>query len=157
MAGEQEHTNFAHRQDVLTILNRDLANEMNTMLMYMADSMLAKGSDAGDVKEVSQKFAKQDFRHARKLAERIVALEGTPELFPAELQNNASIDPKLPRERTLQPMMKDALENEQQSVIEYKKQIQDIGFHDPATRLLLEEILLEKEQQAIAIHDLLGL
>ena len=68
----------------MTILNRDLANEMNTMLMYMADSLLAKGTDAGDVKEVSQKFAKQDFKHARKLAERIVALEGTPELFPVD-------------------------------------------------------------------------
>ena len=86
-----------------------------------------------------------------------MALEGTPELLPVDLQNNASIDTKLPREHTLQPMMKDALENEQQSVIEYKKQIQDIGFNDPATRLLLEEILTEKEQQAIAIHDLLGL
>ncbi len=157
MSGEQGQSNFTHRQDVLTILNRDLANEMNTMLMYMADSLLAKGVDAGDVKDVSHKFAKQDFKHARKLAERIVALEGTPELLPVDLQNNASISTKIPRERTLQPIMKDALENEQQAVIEYKKQIQDLAFTDPATRLLLEEILTEKEQQAIAIHDLLGL
>jgi len=160
MAGEQGQAGFTHRQDVLTILNRDLANEMNTMLMYMADSLVAKGNDAGDIKELASKFAKQDFKHVRQLAERIVELEGTPELFPADVQNNASIDAKMPREphqRTLQPLLKDALENEEQSVIEYRRQIQDLAFNDPATRLLLEEILTDKERQMIKIHDMLGI
>jgi len=147
---------FNHGPDVLTVLNRDLANEMNTMLMYMMDSLVASGPDAHDVKEVMSDFVKQDFKHARKLAARIVDLEGMPELLPLNLQNNASIEAHQPKDGTLKPMLKDALEHELQAVIEYTNQIQILSFTDPATRLLLEEILTDKEHQAEEIRHLFG-
>jgi len=157
MAGEQEHKYFAHSQDVLTLLNRDLANEMNTMLMYMTSALMARGTDSHDVKGVADDFAKQDFKHAKKLAARIVELKGTPQLMPMNLQNNASIDAKMPDDGAITPMLQNALENEVQSVLEYRTQIQNIGFNDPATRLLLEEILTDKEKQAEEVRDLLGI
>lgn len=147
---------FVHRQDVLTLLNRDLANEMNTMLMYMGNSLVVKGTDSHDVSEVMDQFATQDFTHAKKLAARIVDLEGVPELLPSNLQNNASLDAKPPSRREARPMLKDALEHELQAVIEYKNQVQNIAFDDPATRLLLEEILTDKEHQAEEIRNLIG-
>ena len=156
MAQQQPRGNFAHGPDVLTLLNRDLANEMNTVLMYMADSLMVKGPDAYDVKTVLQDFVKQDFKHAKQLAARIVDLEGTPQLMPPNLQNNASIEGKVSRDGAAQPMLKDALEHEMQSVIEYKGQIRNIGFDDPATRRLLEEILADKEHQAEEIRSLMG-
>ncbi|HEX2949419.1 MAG TPA: ferritin-like domain-containing protein [Armatimonadota bacterium] len=158
MAGEQGNTNFAHGQDVLTLLNRDLANEMNTMLMYMAGSLLVRGQDAFDVKEVASKFSKQDFKHAKKIAARIVELEGSPQLMPTQIDNNASIDAKMPSQRATGPqaLLKDALECELQSVVEYRNQIQNIEFNDPATCLLLQGILADKEHQAEEIRDLLG-
>jgi bacterioferritin len=148
---------FMHGQDVLTLLNRDLANEMNTCFMYMADSLLLKGPDARDIQEVTSDFAEQDFGHARRLAVRIVELEGTPELMPINFQNNASIEAKMPSKGASKLALQDALENEMQSVIEYRRQIQNIGFSDPTTRLLLEGILAEKEHQAEALRQLLGL
>lgn len=157
MADEQQAKQpINHTQDVLTLLNRDLANEMNTMLMYMATSLLVKGNDAGDVRETTDTFAKQDFKHARKLAARIVELEGTPQLMPGQLQDNASVDVNLPRKREKDALLKDSLEREMLSVIEYRNQIQNIAFTDPATRRLLEEILAEKESQAKEIRVLLG-
>jgi bacterioferritin len=155
MGMEQSQQGFTHGPDVLTLLNRDLANEMNTMLMYMADSLTVKGTDSHDVKSVLSKFVKEDFKHAQRLATRIVDLEGTPELTPDNLGSNASIDVKPPVQE-LQPMLKDALEHEMQSVIEYRNQIQNIGFNDPATRLLLEELLTDKEHQAEEIRHMLG-
>lgn len=156
MALQGGQGNFAHGPDVLTLLNRDLANEMNTMLMYMADSLLVRGLDSHDISDVFSTFANQDFKHAKKLAVRIVELEGTPELLPSNLQNNASIDTKPPHRHAARPMLEDALEHEMQSVIEYKNQVQGIAFDDPATRLLLEEILSDKEHQAEQIRNLLG-
>ncbi|MHB0937659.1 MAG: ferritin-like domain-containing protein [Armatimonadota bacterium] len=156
MAQEGSQQNFSHGQDVLTVLNRDLANEMNTMLMYMADSLLVRGTDSHDVKGVMTEFVQQDFKHAQRLASRIVDLDGVPELMPTDLQNNASIDAKQSRDINRVPLLKDALEHELQAVIEYKNQIQNIGFTDPATRLLLEEILTDKEHQAEEIRHLLG-
>lgn len=156
MALEGSQQDFSHGQDVLTLLNRDLANETNTTLMYMADSLLVRGPDAHDVKTVLSEFAKQDFKHAQKLAARIVDLNGTPRLMPADLLNNASIEAQQSRDVEREPLLKDALEHELQAVIEYKNQIQNIGFTDPATRLLLEEILAEKEHQAEEIRHLLG-
>jgi len=157
MAQEGSGQGFSHGQDVLTVLNRDLANEMNTVLMYMMDSLMVRGADAHDVKGVMTDFVQQDFGHAQKLAVRIVDLDGTPELMPTDLQNNASIETRQPsRDNERVPLLKDALEHELQAVIEYKNQIQNIGFSDPATRLLLEEILTEKEHQAEEIRHLLG-
>lgn len=159
MADERERASFSHGQDVLTILNRDLANEMNTMLMYMADSLMARGTDSRDVRDVADEFAKMDFAHAKKLAARIVELEGTPQLMPMQIQDNASIDAKMPMQGdgAVQPLLKDALENEMQSVIEYRNQIQNIAFNDPTTRSLLEDILANKETQAEEIRSLLGI
>jgi len=105
---------------------------------------------------VMSNFVRQDFEHALRLAARIVDLEGMPELMPLNLENNASIETKQPKDGKLQPMLKDALEHEMQAVIEYKNQIVNIGFSDPATRLLLEQILTEKERQAGEIRHLLG-
>jgi len=85
-----------------------------------------------------------------------VDLEGEPELTPADLQSNASIEAMHSRDGKLQLMLKDALEHELQAVIEYKNQIQNIAFTDPVTRLLLEGILAEKEHQAEEIRHLLG-
>ncbi len=147
---------FEHGPYILTLLNRDLANEMNTMLMYLANSLLVKGIDSHDVSDVFSKFAKQDFTHARKLAERIVDLDGTPELMPQHLVNNASIETPPLTHHAAKPMLQDALAHELQAVIEYKNQVQGIAFDDPATRLLLEEILVDKERQAHEIRTLAG-
>ena len=157
MAQDQSQQGFTHGQDVLTILNRDLANEMNTMLMYMTDSLVVKGTESHDVKSVLSKFVKQDFKHAQRIAARIVDLEGTPQLMPLNLLNNASIEARAPEDGAIKPALKDALEHELQAVIEYRNQIQNIGFSDPATRLLLEEILTDKEHQAEEIRNLLGI
>ena len=156
MVQEGSQQDFSHGQDVLTVLNRDLANEMNTMLMYMMDSLLVRGADAHDVKGVMTDFVQQDFKHAQKLAVRIVDLDGMPELTPLDLQNNASIETKQSKDSERMSLLKDALEHELQAVLEYRNQIQNIGFTDPATRLLLEEILTEKEHQAEEIRHLLG-
>jgi len=154
MAGEK---NFTHNEDVLTLLNRDLANELTTMLMYMGDSLLVRGTDSHDVKEVADKFAKQDFKHAKKLAARIVELEGVPALMPINIQNSTSIDWTLHDDGAITPILKDALQCEMQSVIEFRNQIQNIAWNDPATSLLLEEILADKEHQVEEIRNLMGL
>ena len=157
MAGDGERASFTHGQDVLKTLNRDLANEMNSMLMYMADSLLMRGTDSLDVRQVAEKFSLQEFGHARKLAARIVELDGVPQLMPIQIQDNASITMKpLPKHQETEATLKDALEHELMAVIEYRNQVQQIGFTDPATRLLLEEILADKEHQAEEIRKLLG-
>ncbi|HEY3418821.1 MAG TPA: ferritin-like domain-containing protein [Armatimonadota bacterium] len=149
-------SNFTHGPDVLTLLNRDLANEMQTMLMYMSGGLLVRGADSLDIREVAEDFAKQDFTHARKLASRIVELDGVPQLQPQQIVDNASIDMKRPHDGQAKPLLKNALENELQSVLEYRNQIQNIAFTDPATRLLLEGILADKERQVEQIRHLIG-
>ena len=154
--GPQEHT-FWQGQDVLTLLNRDMANEMNTSLMYLVDSLVVKGVESFAIKAVAKDFCQQDLGHVQKLAERIVEVEGTPELAPTQISDNASIAMRMEKKPETTRMLKDCLENELQSVIEYKGQIMNIGFTDPATRLLLEEILADKEHQVEEIRNLLGI
>jgi bacterioferritin len=132
-----------------------MANEMNTMLMYLQDSLVARGGDSLPTRELASDFAQQDFLHVQRLAERIVELEGTPELAPSQIADNASVDMRPPDHGDTWVLLKHALENEMQSVIEYKHQIQTIGFDDPTTRLLLEQILADKEHQAEEVRRLM--
>lgn len=157
MEGGQQRASFAHGQDVLQLLNRDLANEMNTMLMFMLDSLVARGTDSLDVKQVATSFAAQDFQHLQKIAGRIVELEGKPQLMPQQIQDNASIDFKLPDGGAIEPILTNALENELQSVLELRNQVQNIAFTDPTTRTVLEDILADKEHQVEEIRNLLGI
>lgn len=150
-------SSFEHGPDVLNVLNRDLANEMNTALMYMANGLLVRGTDAVDVQQVSHAFAQQDLEHAQRIAARIVELEGVPQLMPAQLQDNTTIDMVINDKGSATVMLKSALESELQCVIEYKNQIQSIAFTDPATRLLLEEILADKEHQVEQVRNMLGI
>ena len=59
--------------------------------------------------------------------------------------------------REIDPEAYQRMVTERQAVIEYKNQTQNVGFTDPATRLLLEGILAEKEHQAKEVRHLLGL
>ncbi len=146
-----------HGPDVLTLLNRDLANEMNAMLMFMVDGLVARGQDALDLRDVAKSIAKSSFKHANKIAARIVELEGVPQLMPMHIQDNASIEAKMPADGHVQAVLTDALESELQAVIEYKNQIQNIGFQDPTTRTLLESILADKEHEVEEVRNLLGI
>ena len=157
MAMEQPRKDFSHGPEVLTVLNRDLANEMNSVLMYLVDSTVANGATADEVKTLADKFARQDFKHAQRLASRIVDLEGTPDLRPQAIIDNASVEMKMPRHGEIKKLLTDALEGEMLSIMEYKSQIRNIAFDDPATRLLLEEILADKEHQAEELRHLLGM
>lgn len=62
MAGEK---NYVHGVDVLTMLNRDIVNEIDSMPLFPGDSLLARGVDSRDVKEVIGKCAKMDFKHVQ--------------------------------------------------------------------------------------------
>lgn len=76
--------------------------------------------------------------------------------MPMNLMNEASIDVMQHSDGATTPMLKNALACEMQSVLELHDQIENIGFSDPATCLLLQEILADKEHQVDKIRNLLG-
>lgn len=70
------------REQIAGLLNQDLSGEIEAILTYMRNSFVA--SDCGPSRSMEE-IARDEMRHAEKLAEMIVDLGGTPSLVHREL------------------------------------------------------------------------
>jgi bacterioferritin len=63
-------------------LNRDLNAELNTIIRYIRHASVLKGLAGHEVRELLQKEVMDEVKHAMYLADKIVALGGTPRVQP---------------------------------------------------------------------------
>lgn len=146
----------ADAKGLITKLNTLRSTELVANLQYkhhayMAVSMLLPG-----VKHEFRKHAAVEERHADMLAERIQQLGGVPVFRPEEIAEEARCRHVSAEEApTLEGMIQEDLEIEREQVKAYTALIRAIGFADPTTRRILEDILRETEGHASELRDLL--
>jgi bacterioferritin len=87
------------------------------------------------------------------VAERINQLGGTPDLNPEGLATRAVS--QYGEAGTLVEMIRENLIAERIAVDHYRELIRYFGNDDPATRVMLEGILVVEEEHANDMHDLL--
>lgn len=66
------------KQDLITKLNADLANEYTHMHFYLHHSVMVKGINRAEISEWLLDHAKGEFDHIQQFAKLIVGLGGTP-------------------------------------------------------------------------------
>ena len=67
---------------VIDLLNKARASELTAISQYMAHHYELDDGDFGKLASVLKKVAIEEMKHAEKLAERILFLEGTPTTTP---------------------------------------------------------------------------
>lgn len=124
---------------VLAVLNRALALELTAINQYLVNSKLLENIGASKLASMAREESLGEMRHAEDLIDRIVFLEGTPEM--------TNIGP-VKSWQSVKEMLEQQLEFERGAVALYNEGIsvaQQAG--DAGSRLLMEKILAQEEEE----------
>ena len=143
----------ADRETVLKLLNDSLATEIVCTLRYKRHYFMAKGIHSEAVAQKFLEHANEEQEHADTLAERIVQLGGAPNFAPDGLSSRSHSEYN--EGKDLIDMIRENLIAERIAVDHYRELIRYFGDNDPATRVMIEEILKVEEEHTNDMHDLL--
>ena len=146
----------AYQGDVkqtIEILQAVLATEIVCILRYTMNAVAAVGISSDSVKEEFEQHAKEETEHMRKVAERINQLGGTPNFNPEGLASRSASQYVVGA--NLVEMIKENLIAERIACEHYRELIRYFADKDPTTRVMMEGILVNEEEHANDMHDLL--
>ncbi len=125
-------------EKVLLTLNSLLADELTAINQYMVHSEMCDNWEYHRLHELVEKRAVDEMKHAEKLIQRILFLEGTPVVSKLrEIHIGKDIQTQIANDRR----------DEDNAIMAYNKAIQEaVEFLDNGTRDLLEEILEDEEK-----------
>ena len=146
----------AYQGDVkqtIDILQTVLATEIVCTLRYTMNAVVATGLSSQSVKEEFDEHAKEEMGHMRLVAERINQLGGKPNFNPEGLASRSASE--YTEGANLVEMIKENLIAERIACDHYQELIRFFADKDPATRTMMEGILVNEVEHANDMHDLL--
>lgn len=135
------------KKDIVDALNDARSDELAAIMQYMTHHYVAQGMESPEIIEMFKETAKDEMKHAERLAERIDYLGGDPTTQPSKIKKGGN----------LKKMVADDLASENDAIKKYKRYVKlaaDEG--DSTTRLMLEEILTDEEGHAYDWETVLG-
>jgi bacterioferritin len=141
------------RETVLKILNEALATEIVCVLRYKRHAFMAKGINSPPAVTEFEEHAKEEQDHADRICERIVQLQGEPNLNPEGLLTRSHSE--YVEGTDLKNMLEEDLIAERIAIESYSEIIRYLGDKDPTTRRLFESILEAEEEHADDLVNLL--
>lgn len=142
------------REDIVQLLNDALATELTCVLRYRRHHFTAQGLASPAIAEEFLVHANDELRHADRIAERIVQLNGEPDFRPESLLKRSHAD--YDDSTDLEAMIRANLIAERVAIEAYTQMIGLVGDKDPSTRRMLEEILSDEEEHADELKDWLA-
>ncbi len=140
-------------KQTLEILQTVLATEIVCVLRYTMNAVAASGLSSDSVKKEFDEHAKEEAEHMRLVAERINQLGGTPNFNPEGLASRSAS--QYVESANLVEMIKENLIAERIACEHYRELIRFFADKDPTTRVMMENILVNEEEHANDMHDLL--
>jgi bacterioferritin len=146
----------AYKGDVkqaVEILQSVLATEIVCVLRYTMNAVTATGISSDGVREEFEEHAKEEQQHMRAVAERINQLGGSPNFNPEGLASRSAS--QYTEGANLVEMIRENLVAERIACEHYRELIRFFGDKDPTTRVMMEGILVNEEEHADDMRDLL--
>jgi bacterioferritin len=144
-------------QRMIQRLNVLRSTEICSYLQYKQHAYMAVSLVGPGVREEFLEHADEELRHSDLLAQRIQQLGGVPIFDPAEISRTAQkAHVHVTQGATVEEMVREDLEVERAQVNAYMSLIREVGFNDPTTRRLLEDILKDTEHHASELRDMLS-
>jgi bacterioferritin len=138
----------------IKVLQSVLATEIVCVLRYTMNAVTASGLNSKGVKEEFEEHAEEEREHMRMVAERINQLGGTPDLNPQGLATRSAS--QYVETSSLVDMIKENLIAERIACEHYRELVRYFSYRDPVTRVMMEKILINEEEHANDMHDLLA-
>ena len=122
---------------VIDMLNKARASELTAIMTYMEQHYELEDQDFGVLSDIIKKTAIVEMKHAEKLAERILFLEGAPVSKP---------DREIPKGQDMAGMLATDMDLEKTAISMYNdfaRQCGDLGDH--TSKGIFEQLLKQEE------------
>ncbi|GEM_PF-110590 len=135
------------REQMIRLLNEDLAREYQAIIAYTVYSQVLKGAEFMDIAEELEKHAGEELTHAIKVAKQIDYLGGTPAVAPKQVKmSDNPVD-----------LLRFDLDNERETVAQYRQRIRQAeAMGEFALSEVLREIIVQEQDHEIDLADALG-
>jgi len=136
------------REDMVRLLNEDLAREYQAIIAYTVYSQIMKGAPYTDIAGELKIHAREELDHALKISRQIDYFGGMPTVRPKEVKT--STDAK--------QMLQFDLENERQTLINYRERIRQAdAMGEFALSEVLRGIVVQEQEHLLDLSDALGI
>jgi len=135
------------REEMVDLLNEDLAREYQAIIAYTVYSQVLKGAAYTDIAGELEIHAAEELTHALKISRQIDYFGGMPAVEPKEVKT--SDDPK--------KMLQFDLENERVTIQNYRDRIRQAdAMGEFALSEVLRGIIVQEQEHLIDLADALG-
>jgi bacterioferritin len=136
------------REQLIELLNEDLAGEYQAIIAYTVYSQVLKGAAYTDIARQLELHAAEELQHAIKLAKQIDYLGGMPGVTPKPVKT--STDPVV--------MLRADLDNERTTVGRYRERIRQAeAMGEFALSEILRGIIVQEQDHEIDLAAALGI
>jgi len=135
------------RQQLIDLLNRDLAREYQAIIAYVVYSQVLKGAEYMNIADELEIHAGEELQHAITIAKQIDYLGGMPTVTPESVRTS----------KDAKEMLRFDLENENDTVRNYRERVRQCeAIGEFAMAEQIREILVQEQEHQIDLATALG-
>jgi bacterioferritin len=136
------------REEMIRLLNEDLAGEYQAIIAYIVYSQVLKGAQYSDIARELEAHAGEELAHAIKIAKQIDYLGGMPGVTPKPVKTSSDAVAMLCAD----------LENERETVGRYRERIRQAeAMGEFALSETLRAIIVQEQEHEIDLASALGI
>ena len=135
------------REELVRLLNEDLAREYQAVIAYVVYSQVIKGAQYMSIASELEKHAKQELEHALIIAKQIDYLGGMPTVTPKPVKTSEKAE----------EMLQFDLDNENQTIRNYRERVRQCeAMGEYALAEQIRAILVQEQEHQIDLATALG-
>lgn len=136
------------REQFINALNEDLSREYQAIIAYVNYSQVLKGAAYMNIADELEVHAKEELKHALKIANAVDYLGGMPSATPKLVKTSEKNE----------DMLQFDLENEVETIKNYRRRVKQAdSLNEYAIAETIREILTEEQDHLIALATALGI
>ena len=146
-AGTADGSPIVTREQLINLLNEDLAREYQAIIAYVVYSQVLKGAQYMSIAEQLEQHAAQELKHALTISRQIDYLGGMPTVTPRPVKTSEKAE----------EMLQLDLENENETVRNYRERVRQCeALGEYAMAEHIREILVQEQDHQIDLATALG-
>ncbi len=151
MAGKDlsaEQQSKISRDELISLLNEDLAREYQAIIAYVVYSQVLKGAQFMNIAAELEKHAGEELAHALTISKQIDYLGGMPLVVPKPVKTSEKAE----------DMLRFDLDNETETIRNYRQRIRQCeSLGEFAMAEHIREILMDEQDHQISLATALGI
>jgi len=135
------------REQLITLLNEDLAREYQAIIAYVVYSQVLKGAQYMNIAGELEKHAGEELQHALIISKQIDYLGGMPAVTPKPVKTSEKAE----------DMLRFDLQNETETIRNYRERVRQCeALGEYAMAEHIREILVNEQEHQIDLATALG-